>query len=184
MNFITVCTILVGIVGFSQTFQLDSLVENLNEDRIIGGQQARLGQFPYQASLRSLRRVNGSLGWFTHLCGASIISSHWILSAAHCAQGYHSNPSRMRVAVGAHHIQNDGEIYTLERIVNHPSYSEDIIIRNDISLMRTTIMITFNDVVQRIPLGREFVGEGAVATVSGWGRFRVAFRRMNTLCGL
>lgn len=184
MNFVTLYTILAGIFGFSQSFELDSLIENLTGDRIIGGQKARLGQFPYQASLRSLRRVNGSLGWFNHLCGASIISSQWILSAAHCAQGYLSNPSRMRVAVGAHHIQNDGEIYPLERIANHPLYNDDMIIRNDISLLRTAKIITFNDVVQSIPLRRQLVGEGAVATLSGWGRFRVAFRRMNTLCGL
>lgn len=42
---------------------------------IIGGNEAKDGQFPYMVSLR----LYGS-----HMCGGSIISDHWILTAAHC----------------------------------------------------------------------------------------------------
>ena len=44
--------------------------------RIVGGQDAEVGQFPHQVSLQ---REDGS-----HTCGGSIISEKFILTAAHC----------------------------------------------------------------------------------------------------
>lgn len=45
------------------------------EGRIVGGDDASPGQFPYQISLR----IKDS-----HTCGGSIIDNEWILTAAHC----------------------------------------------------------------------------------------------------
>lgn len=184
MNFFTLFAILTVFIGFSQSFRLGSGEENINEDRIVGGKTARPGQFPYQASLRTLRKVNGALGWFTYRCGGSIISRRWILTAAHCTQDFFSNPSRVAVAVSAHHIQDDGQIYLLDRIVNHPEFAESIR-RADVSLLRTADNINFNDAVQLIPLRRQFVSEGTAATVSGWGALRVRTKlTIEALCAL
>lgn len=182
MNFFALCAILTIIIGSSESFRLNSAVENIHEERIIDGDAAEPGQFPYQVALRALLKVNGSTGWFAHRCGGSIISTRWILTAAHCTQFLLSDPSRVAVAVGAHHIQNDGKIYRLNRIVNHPEFNESIH-RADVSLLRTINTIQFNDVVQRIPLRRHFVDEDAVATVSGWGQTRVR-RKLCSFCAM
>lgn len=50
----------------------------LRGSRITGGQAATLGQFPYQALLM----LRDSSGYY-YVCGGSIISHNWILTAAH-----------------------------------------------------------------------------------------------------
>lgn len=49
------------------------------DPRIVGGQDAAEGQAPYQCSLQ-----RGSLG---HYCGCAIVSTEYIVTAAHCLEG-------------------------------------------------------------------------------------------------
>lgn len=173
MDLLAPFAILAVINGLSESFHLDFLV---NDDRITGGQTAKPGQFPCQVSIRELGRRNKNqiTGYFRHRCGGSVISRRWIVSAAQCTQVDSSNFSRLAVALGAHHIKNDGRIYLLDRIVNHPAYNaDDGNGRYDISLLRTCEMIQFSNLVQLITLSRRFVNEGAVAIVSGWVLTRV-----------
>lgn len=48
------------------------------DGRIVGGVQVTITQYPWQLSLQSGGR---------HICGASIISANWALTAAHCVSG-------------------------------------------------------------------------------------------------
>jgi len=49
---------------------------NEQANRITGGSPADRGQFPWQVALI----IDN-----TYFCGASLISSTWVLTAAHCA---------------------------------------------------------------------------------------------------
>ena len=49
--------------------------------RIVGGQATEVNAYPWQAGLVS--RGNPSYVW----CGGSLISSRWVLTAAHCTAG-------------------------------------------------------------------------------------------------
>ena len=49
--------------------------------RIVGGHDAKEGEFPHQVSLQV--GLPGETDW-QHFCGGSIIKSDWILTAVHC----------------------------------------------------------------------------------------------------
>jgi len=132
-------------------------------ERIIGGQQAARGQFPYQAQIQYL---NG------HQCGASIINEHWVVTAGHCVTG---------LAISYTIVANQYDILSAEgmerrqvgqRIVRHPQYSGDPI-RNDIALVRVAnpLYTPGETVVTPIRLPRQGQNStvGSDSTVSGWG---------------
>lgn len=72
--------------------------------------QAADGQFPYQASLRTI--------WSTHFCGGAILNTRWILSAAHCFV-FLEIPE---IVTGSTRVSEGGWHYPVERIVIHPNY--------------------------------------------------------------
>ncbi|XP_076011312.1 transmembrane protease serine 3 [Genypterus blacodes] len=129
--------------------------------RIVGGNFSRAGQFPWQVSLHYRNE---------HLCGGSIISTTWILTAAHCMYGF-SDPSMWSVHVGLTEQPGHGaQSLAVEQIVYHARY-RDKALDYDIALMRLSESLHFNGLVEPICLpnyGEEFE-EGTMCWISGWG---------------
>lgn len=136
--------------------------------RIIGGKVARPGQFPFIVSLIG---VNGTRVW--HRCGGTIISEQWILSAAHCSfSTWFRNPANTRIQVGATNRITDGEIYNVDRIINHEGYNSTTL-EHDVSLLHLTRPLEWSETVQSIPLKRAYVEAGARGVTLGWGMTEV-----------
>ena len=66
--------------------------------RIVGGSKAAPGEYPWMVGLER----GGSL-----FCGGSLISSGWVLTAAHCIQG--ANVKKLRIVLGDHNKEVSGE---------------------------------------------------------------------------
>lgn len=55
--------------------------EDYTNNRVIGGREAKPGRWPWQVDLQAKRVYpNG------HVCGGTLISSQWLLTAAHCIE--------------------------------------------------------------------------------------------------
>lgn len=143
----------------------------LIEERIYGGSEAKLGQFPHQVSLR----INRS-GKYLHTCGGSIISNRYIVTAAHCYSTSYPNVSDYRVVVGAHKYNgDDGRLYGVKRFTVHEKWDSNVII-NDIALVEVNEVIAFNERVAAISLHRTFFGGEVPAITSGWGSSNVTLQ--------
>ncbi|KAB7496679.1 Tryptase beta-2 [Armadillidium nasatum] len=70
------------------------------DQRITYGETAEIGEFPWQAAI--------FIGKSFH-CGGSIISEHFILTAAHCVIVYQNTPEQLRVVLGVWNIVNSSE---------------------------------------------------------------------------
>lgn len=127
------------------------------KDRIIGGENAKPGQFPHQVSLRK----TGD----RHFCGGSIISNRWILTAAHCVNRL--DIKEIRAVVGAFLIKDDGIHHEIVQILINPKSLE----HNDVGLLQTKNEILFNQLVASIALPQQNVpiDGNLTVTVSGWG---------------
>lgn len=131
-----------------------------DQSRIVNGSTADVGQFPHQVSLRTLRKNE-------HFCGGSIISSRWIVTAAHCAYGL---PAHSMIAVvGTNELANGGIRHDIESVHMHPKYVARIFYF-DIALLHTSEQIQFGARVQPIRLPTEDTPGGVPVTLSGWGR--------------
>uniref|UniRef100_A0A8C3BXC5 Neurotrypsin n=1 Tax=Cairina moschata TaxID=8855 RepID=A0A8C3BXC5_CAIMO len=102
--------------------------------RIIGGNKALRGGWPWQVSLR----LKGFHRDTRLLCGATLISSCWVVTAAHCFKRFGVDVRRYLLRVGDYHTGVKDEFereLPVERIVLHRNYwagSND----NDIALVR------------------------------------------------
>lgn len=142
-------------------------VEAEPHNRIISGEKAKIGQFPYQASVRRSRDRQ-------HFCGSAIISLNSVLTAANCTQGPFASPSNVVVFVGTNVLaSNVGREHAVERIINHPAFNQNTM-ANDVSVIRLTSDILITRYTQVIAITPIRAPDKITATISGWGQFQVS----------
>ncbi|XP_057680392.1 transmembrane protease serine 7 [Corythoichthys intestinalis] len=95
--------------------------------RIVGGSDSEEGEWPWQVSLH----FSGHL-----ICGASVLSSYWLISAAHCfSKDRLSDPRRWRAHLGALTQGGPGHVAEIQHIVVHEYYDARTL-DYDVALLR------------------------------------------------
>ncbi|VEN58207.1 unnamed protein product [Callosobruchus maculatus] len=154
-------------------------------ERIIGGSSAKLGQYPWIASLKEELSSRP-------FCGASLINENHVLTAAHCVEKIEDDCAlspwlsvrNYHVRLGEHDwtkaIDCEGSLcapaptdYRILNAITHPDYTHSTH-SNDIALVKFEGRATYNTFVQPIclPQGQllsPYRLKGHVI-VAGWGR--------------
>jgi trypsin len=129
---------------------------------IVGGDDARIGEFPFQVSIQY---KNGD-----HFCGGTLIRTNWVLTAAHCLD---ISKERIEVLVGLHDRRNkqDAEIFSVKRMIKHKKYN-----KQDIEFDIALIELQGHSKYSPIELNSEDIEfssfDSPMAWVSGWGVIR------------
>lgn len=127
--------------------------------RVVGGYEVDISEVPYQVSLTE------GVG---HYCGASIISSRWILTAAHCVYFFDNDDRAARVGSTRH--GEGGQLVHIVRSVQHPQWNH-MTIDFDFALMELAEELKFGKSLQAVELPEqdEVVEDGTCLQISGWG---------------
>ncbi|XP_069509536.1 transmembrane protease serine 12-like [Ambystoma mexicanum] len=137
--------------------------------RIVGGQDAMPGAWPWQVSLQYMSLYRG----FRHTCGGTIINNNWVMSAAHCFLQRRDIP-RWRAVAGLHNIifpSKSTEIRRIEYVTVHRYYSERSM-DNDIALLKLAAFLPYGDHIQPICIPYNIQLNMTSSTqcfVTGWG---------------
>ncbi|MEQ2223201.1 hypothetical protein ILYODFUR_034362, partial [Ilyodon furcidens] len=136
------------------------------EGRVVGGGNAVRGAWPWMVSLFWRGR---------HVCGASLIGSDWLLTAAHCVYGKNVHLDYWSAVLGLHVQSNtnseDVQTRRVDQIVIHREYNR-LSKHGDIAMMHLQQPINFTQWVQPVCLpaqGQSFTA-GRKCFIAGWGR--------------
>uniref|UniRef100_A0A8C6X718 Neurotrypsin n=1 Tax=Naja naja TaxID=35670 RepID=A0A8C6X718_NAJNA len=151
------------------------------QKRIIGGKNSLRGGWPWQVALR----IKSSHGDGRLLCGATLISSCWVLTAAHCFKRYGNNTRNYVVRVGDYHTlvpEEYEEEIGVQEIVQHPEYRPDNS-DYDIALVRLQgpheqcTRFSAHVLPACLPFRRERPQKASNCYITGWGDTGRAYSR-------
>jgi len=161
--------------------------------RIVGGQDAQLGQFPW---LVNLGYQQAGAGQTLFKCGGTLIGARHVVTAAHCVTDLPRGFQLTKVRVGEHDLDREQDCdgcqppqdMDIEKVVFHPSYGKPQAFQNDIAVIKLAKNVTEHDLVHPICLpvhddndnyldvGRSGAAE-AITEVAGWGATTITGRR-------
>ncbi|XP_072135244.1 chymotrypsinogen 2-like [Mobula birostris] len=136
----------------------------LGFSRIVNGQEAVAGSWPWQISLQT---DSGR-----HFCGGSLINENNQKTAAHC--GVSTNDFAI---VGAHDKSSNAEAsqksMSIAKVITHPKWNPSTI-NYDVSVVKLATPVQFNSHVSPVCLAAvsDNYPAGMMCVTTGWGRTR------------
>uniref|UniRef100_T1IWG7 Peptidase S1 domain-containing protein n=1 Tax=Strigamia maritima TaxID=126957 RepID=T1IWG7_STRMM len=150
------------------------------DGRIVGGSASSFGQWPWQVLVKEV----AFLGFFSrNKCGGVLISSSFVLTAAHCKPGFFKN---FLVVLGEYDPASEYELYPIvernvRKVHQHPNFVPSTF-ENDLALLELDKPVEFQ--LHIVPICLPTTDEdftGAMGFVSGFGRLSSGGRHASVL---
>lgn len=132
----------------------------------VGGKTVKIKDYPYQVSL-----MVTSADFTGGICGGSIISKDFIVTAAHCT--YNRQAADLKVRAGSSYRAFGGRVRKVAAIHEHPRYDHATGTYDyDIAILKLSRSLRFGRKVKAInlPTLNQIVPVGTKCFVTGWGR--------------
>ncbi|XP_036905850.1 acrosin [Sturnira hondurensis] len=153
--------------------------------RVVGGQDASLGAWPWMVSLQVFTHHDSRR---YHVCGGSLLNAQWVLTAAHCFR-IRKRPRDWRLVFGAREIQHGSnqpvkpplQERFVEKIILHESYVS-VLEANDIALVKITPPVVCGPLIEPGCLPQFSAGPPRPSQscwVTGWGFLKEKSKRMS-----
>lgn len=126
-----------------------------NINRIVGGRNLTIVEVPHQVAILS----GGKL-----ICGGSVISANWILTAAHCI----TRGTKIQIRAGSRFFRRGGTIRNVRYVVVNSGYN-NINKTHDIALIKLSRRLKWSAKVRPIRLAKPNFKIPQNFLVSGWG---------------
>uniref|UniRef100_A0A4W5P6P1 ST14 transmembrane serine protease matriptase n=1 Tax=Hucho hucho TaxID=62062 RepID=A0A4W5P6P1_9TELE len=170
--FLLLCSLMLISLFLSSIppyFPTDCGIRPYKLNCIVGGENAQLGEWPWQVSPHFQTRG--------HVCGASIISNRWLLSAAHCFKTISPEGHRFRdptySGMQDQYKQDTAQRSSVKTIITHPDYNQ-MTNDYDIALLELSQPLEFTNTIHPIclPARSHLFPAGMSCWVTGWGTLR------------
>lgn len=155
-------------LGRSDELQCGENARKNEINKIVGGDVAAKGEWPWQVFMIALSPSTGRRAWN---CGGVLIADTWVVTAAHCTEGLVAEA--IVLVLGEHDLkQEEGteQMWSVATLLQHPAYDEETMVA-DISLLKLPEPVQFTDSILPVclPVPGEVVDPGTKCWISGWG---------------
>ncbi|KAJ6665110.1 hypothetical protein lerEdw1_005341 [Lerista edwardsae] len=149
--------------------------------RIVGGNEVQQGSHPWQVSLKRNHY---------HFCGGTLVSSQWVITAAHCVVSSDLLES-LTITAGEHNLdlmEAEEQTLRVKSIIRHPKFDPRHPVNYDIAVLKMDGHFKYGNMMVCYDLwenatsstvfpvclpdpGEKF-DPGFICTTCGWGRLR------------